>query len=177
MALRSPDLAPGGIEALRTPFERNRQSRIESVKIGQEIGFVRLLGERAMSTAQRAPRPGEGCCRSASSSETASRQFMPLPVAPSHGVPGRLVSSLKTSEASWALSKRKGVRSSTSARLASTVCRNAARRRFDGGKEVHGFMGVSSPRHPVLHVGHPPGPTGARPAATVDRPGSCVHAI
>ena len=32
-------------------------------------------------------------------------------------------------------------------------------RRFDGGKEVHGFMGVSSPRHPVLRVGHPPGPT------------------
>ena len=39
MTLRSPDLAPGGIEALGTPFERHRQGRIEAVKIGQEIRF------------------------------------------------------------------------------------------------------------------------------------------
>ena len=32
MALCSPDLAPGRIEALRTPFERDRQGRIEAVK-------------------------------------------------------------------------------------------------------------------------------------------------
>ena len=33
MALRSPDFAPGRIEALRTPFERHRQGRIEPVKL------------------------------------------------------------------------------------------------------------------------------------------------
>ena len=32
MALRSPDFAPGRIEALRTPFESDRQGRIEPVK-------------------------------------------------------------------------------------------------------------------------------------------------
>ena len=34
MALRSPDLSPGRIQALRSPFERDRQGRIEAVKIG-----------------------------------------------------------------------------------------------------------------------------------------------
>ena len=62
-------------------------------------------------------------CRSASSSETASRQFIPLPVAPSQKEPGRLVSSFKTRDASAASSTCTGVRSSTSARLASTICR------------------------------------------------------
>ena len=61
MALRSPDLSPARIEALGTPFERDRQGRIEAVKIGQQIGSGPSLGERAASTAQRAPRPGEGC--------------------------------------------------------------------------------------------------------------------
>ena len=48
--------------------------------------------------------------RSASSSETASRQFIPLPVAPSQKVPGRFVSSFKTRDASAASSTRTGVR-------------------------------------------------------------------
>ena len=44
MALRSPDLSPGRIEALGPPFERDRQGRIEAVKIGQEIAANSLLG-------------------------------------------------------------------------------------------------------------------------------------
>ena len=44
MALCAPDLSPGRIEALRTPFERNRQGRIEAVKIGQEIAPGRAWG-------------------------------------------------------------------------------------------------------------------------------------
>ena len=44
MALRSPDLAAGRIEALRTPFERDRQGRIEAVKIDQEIAPGRAWG-------------------------------------------------------------------------------------------------------------------------------------
>ena len=32
MALRSPDFAPGGIEALRPPFESDRHGSIEPVK-------------------------------------------------------------------------------------------------------------------------------------------------
>ena len=44
MALRSPDLSPGRIEALGTPFERDRQGRIEPVKIGQEIAAGRAWG-------------------------------------------------------------------------------------------------------------------------------------
>ena len=139
MPLRSPDLSPGRIEALRSPFERDRQGRIEAVKIGQEIARAEPGGESSEYSTTGSP-SRRRLRRSASSSETASRQFMPLPVAPSHGVPGRLVSSLKTSEASWALSKRTGVRSSTSARLASTVWRNAAPplRWRKGGTRIHG---------------------------------------
>ena len=44
MALRSPDLSAGRIEALGTPFERDRQGRIEPVKIGQEIAAGRAWG-------------------------------------------------------------------------------------------------------------------------------------
>ena len=33
MTLRSPDLSPGRIEALRPPFERDRQGRIEAVQV------------------------------------------------------------------------------------------------------------------------------------------------
>ena len=44
MALRSPDLSAGRIEALGTPFERHRQGRIEPVKIGQEIAPGRAWG-------------------------------------------------------------------------------------------------------------------------------------
>ena len=35
MALRSPDLAPCGIEALGTPFKRRRQGGIEAVEVRQ----------------------------------------------------------------------------------------------------------------------------------------------
>ena len=44
MALRSPDLSPGRIEALGPPFERDRQGRIEAVKIGQQIAAGRAWG-------------------------------------------------------------------------------------------------------------------------------------
>ena len=41
MPLRSTDFAPGGIEALRPPFERDRHRRIEPVKTLQKIGASR----------------------------------------------------------------------------------------------------------------------------------------
>ena len=43
MPLRSPDLAPGGIEALRTPFERRRQGGIEAVEVREQIRLPRRL--------------------------------------------------------------------------------------------------------------------------------------
>ena len=64
------------------------------------------------------------CRRSASSSETANRQFSPLPVAPSQGVPGRLISSESTREDSAGFKISMGVNSSTKAHPASTVWRN-----------------------------------------------------
>ena len=41
MALRSPDFAPGRIEAPRTPFERHRQGCVEPVKRLQKIRLGR----------------------------------------------------------------------------------------------------------------------------------------
>ena len=40
MALRSPDFAPGRIEALRTPFESHRHGCIEPVKRRRAIQFL-----------------------------------------------------------------------------------------------------------------------------------------
>ena len=41
MPLRSTDFAPGGIEALRPPFERNGHGCIEPVKTLEKIGAGR----------------------------------------------------------------------------------------------------------------------------------------
>ena len=48
---------------------------------------------------------------------------MPLPVAPSHAMPGRLMSSERSRDASTAPSISTGVCSATSERLASTIAR------------------------------------------------------
>ena len=124
MALRSPDLAPGRIEPLRTPFERNRQGRIEAVKIGQEIASGRAWGRE-----QRVQHNGLTV-----QAKVAPLRFEfgdgqpPIHAAARRAVPrrsGPVGQFAQNPLASCALSNRKGVRSSTSARLASTVCRNA----------------------------------------------------
>ena len=95
---------------------------------------------------------------------------MPLPVAPSHAVPGLFVSSESSRDASTAPSISTGVCSATSERPASTIARN---RPAAASISEARYVGALLPRRRFHNpVSRATGPD-REPSATGRRPGSC----
>ena len=141
---RSPACEPSWSSAWRSNAAAPRESSavLNRVSHGRHSSATVMVASRRYRSFNRfalAPPGGDSneyrmtgspssrrCLLSASSSLRASRQFMPLPVAPSQPSPGRpgrlgrLMSSLKTPDPALASSNSTGVKSDTRAHDAST---------------------------------------------------------
>ena len=168
--LRPPDPAPGRLHRPGPPLERHGHHRVQAVELPEQVRVgLAGRGQERVEDHRLAVEPQVTALRL--ELREGEPPVHPAPVAPSHTVPGRLISSERSREASAAGRMSIGVCSDTSARPASTRARKRAAAASISATEV-GRRARAPALPPLRKAGRSSrrGPVGHRPQAGIERP-------